>query len=185
MECKICEWIENKDGIREKENVRVIYEDEKTLVIMSDKPKAQGHIIVFPKEHHSDISTISDELVSHYFFVASFAATAVFEGLGAQGTNIISNNGPESERRFNHFCINVLPRKEADGLEFKWEPKKDLNLEEIMGRIKDKTFVIGKEEENIVKISSADSPQTKKGDAESYNADDKENYLVKQLDRMP
>ena len=51
------------------------------------------------------------------FFGASYGTTALFELLGAQGTNIILN---ESEEQ---LCIDVVARSENDGLNFLWEPK--------------------------------------------------------------
>ena len=180
MTCKICEWIENKDNVREKDGVKVVYEDERTFAILSDDPKVLGHIMIFPKEHVKDISQVSEEMITHYFFVASFSATAVFEGLGAQGTNIIVNNGSNSERRFSHFCINVLPRKQEDGIEFKWEAKKDINLEEIQSRIKDKAFTIGKEKKEEEK-----KPEITKEKEEEKISSEEENYMIKQLKRIP
>ncbi len=180
MTCKVCEWIWNPET-REKDKIRVIYEDEKTFVILSDKPKAIGHILIFPKEHYNDIKEVPQEEVPHYFYAASFSATAVFEGLKAQGTNIIANNGPNSERRFDHFCIQVLPRSQEDGIDLKWEPKKELDLDSIKSRIEEKTFAIGKED-----LSKKAEEKTEEKNIEKIEAEEgEENYMIKQLERIP
>ena len=47
--------------------------------------------------------------------MASYSATAVFEFLGAQGTNIILHDDEE-------ISIDIIPRFGGDGLDFQWTP---------------------------------------------------------------
>ena len=161
---------------------KLVYEDEKVIALLSDKPMSIGHILIFPKEHYANIEDVPEDLVSHLFYVASFAATAVFEGLGAQGTNIIVNSGNGANPRFDRVCLNVLPRKEGDGIDFKWQPKEDLKqqLGDIESQIKGEAILIGKEvpkeEKPVVEEEKTEEVSGKEGE---------ENYLTKQLRRIP
>jgi len=66
---------------------------------------------------HSRVSdTVQDWSVdhsAHIFYVASFAATALFEGLGAQGTTILLRSGVSD--RDGPCAIHVIARYPDDG----------------------------------------------------------------------
>ncbi|PIN73907.1 hypothetical protein COV20_02210 [Candidatus Woesearchaeota archaeon CG10_big_fil_rev_8_21_14_0_10_45_16] len=124
----------------------VLYEDEKVLVSLPEKGVAEGHIEIYSKEE-KDFQKLSPESASHLFFVASFAATAVFEGLGAHGTNIIVKSGVSDDNPSGRLSMHIIPRKQDDGLKLQWEPKQPkYNLDEVVSMIKDKTWEI-----NVVK----------------------------------
>ena len=176
-ECKVCQLISGK------EQGKKIYEDNLAYAFLSNEPSALGHVEVYPKEHFPAMEDIPEKTISHMFFVASYAATGVFEGLGAQGTNIIGANGKDANARSDHFTLHVLPRKEGDELDFKWEPKKieQAQMDEIQNRINNQTFYIGKEE-----ISQPPKPEGDKSKPPTPGGIIKDdNYMVKQLRRIP
>ena len=112
------------------------------------------------------------------FYVASYAATAIFEGLGAEGTNIIISNGKDSSQRYPHIVLDVLPRKTNDGLDFKWEPKKITpeDMDTIKDKIKDKADVINYKE---------DKPKAESDEKSSASILNEDNYIVRHLRRIP
>src|SRR3989344_4838030 len=71
---------------KEKE---VVYEDEKVLVVLPSQPVTPGHIEIYSKVQEKDLTKLSAEDSRHFFQTASVAASLVFEGFKAQGTNII------------------------------------------------------------------------------------------------
>ncbi|MBN2094744.1 MAG: HIT domain-containing protein [Candidatus Aenigmarchaeota archaeon] len=102
------------DPIPRYADTKVIYDDTAALAIMCKG--ALGHVKVYAKGEVAKVGELSDSEAVHLFYVASFAATAAFEALKAQGTNIIAGNTEKS------FCIDVFPRVEGDGLNFMWNP---------------------------------------------------------------
>ena len=101
--------------INKKKEAKIVYEDEKTFVIMSPKPLAVGHLIVFSKEHYETIDEVPADLISHFYYVASFAASAIFESLGPDqksGTNIVTNDGQGSQNVYRIFteCLQNIYR---------------------------------------------------------------------------
>ncbi|MGM5487677.1 MAG: HIT family protein [Nanobdellota archaeon] len=172
MECGICELAQGKAP------ELVIYEDEKAMAFLSEKPLAKGHVIVIPREHYETVEEIPQETLAHLYFVASFAATALFEmyGGGQTGTNIVVNEGKGSNRRFPHFSMDVIPRQQDDGINFRWElnSANSQELEEVLKKIKDQTFFIGKDTEERKPME----PQPPEEITEA-------NYMVRQLDRIP
>ncbi|MBI4152197.1 HIT family protein [Candidatus Woesearchaeota archaeon] len=120
----------------------VLYQDEKILCVLPQKSAVPGHIEVYSKMEEKDIAKLSQEGSTHLFFVASFAASALFDGLGAQGTNIILKSGFSDDNPEGKLCVHVLPRFPGDVLQgMLWQPKQpEYNLDDIAAKIKDKMW---------------------------------------------
>ncbi len=132
-----------------KEKSTVVYEDEKILAVIEESGVAEGHIEIYSKEEEKYFEKLNIESASHLFYVASFAATAVFEGLGAHGTNIILKTGESDDNPEGKLVVHILPRKQDDGLKVNWQPKQgdQSKLDGIASKIKDKTWNVKYEEE--------------------------------------
>lgn len=164
----------------------VVYEDNVCLAILPRKGHVQGYIKVIPKQKASSLKELPEDVVVQLFYVASYAATAVFEGLGAHGTNIIVHDGDFKKNSNYQLELLVIPRKEEDGIDFKWETKETSQeeLELIKNRIKDQTFLIGKEKKaQDGRPSTAESSNN--DESKDEIEDDGENYFVKHLIRIP
>jgi len=156
-----------------KEQDKIVYEDEKALAVLSDKPIAKGHLLVFPKDLFADIDKVPEDMLTHLMTVASFAATVQFES-GAKGTNIVVCNGDDA--RFDHFYIDVIPRDENDKVGLKWEFKQGNpeKIKKIAEKIKDETFMIGKERPKKEVVDLDEKKEVKPTD-----------YMMEQLNRIP
>ncbi len=166
---------------------KVLYEDAAVIALLcTDKPAALGHILVYPKKSVAFLDELDDDLVIHLFYVASYAATAVFEGLSAHGTNIIVHEG----KPFAPLCLQVLSRKEEDGIDLQWKPQKlsAEEMEKVKEKIKDKTDVMHAKKDAKKEVhlpSSSSAPSANAPTDSSHVIDDEENYLVKSLNRVP
>lgn len=158
---------------------KIVYEDAVGIAYLPAEAATTGQIQVIPKQHVEAIEELPDDIIVQLFSIASYAASAVYEGIVAQGTNIICNNGAIASN--GHFSIHVLPRKEKDHLNFQWQPKQISNaeIEDVLAKIKDKADVIGfkKDEE---KQNEEKQPET----TETISKEE-ENYLVKHLYKIP
>tara|TARA_Y100000310_G_C20677181_1_gene813751 strand:+ start:517 stop:1611 length:1095 start_codon:yes stop_codon:yes gene_type:complete len=147
-----------------KKEHTVIYEDEKALCVIPHQPLVKGHLVVFSQEEKTDFDKLDRESGSHLFYVASFAATGVFEGLQAHGSNIVLKSGLTDDNQNGMLALHILPRYDGDGLDILGtvlEPKP--NMDEIAERIKDKTFIIQhniSEPEESSRIDVAEMPDT-------------------------
>ncbi|MBU1202306.1 MAG: HIT family protein [Nanoarchaeota archaeon] len=149
---------------------RVIYEDNIVFSYLVKNPAAKGHILIIPKKPVKSIEELSEEEVAHIFNLANVSATSLFQILGAQGTNIITDEQ-------DGFVINVVARKQDDGLNFLWTPKQVSapDMDSVTSSISSK-ITFKEEPKNPPKVD--DQPQDK-------FSDDEENYLLKQLERIP
>lgn len=165
--------------IAKKENV--LYEDKKVIAILAPKPAAQGHMIIMPKEHYPIIEQVPDFIVSDLFIKANKLSVALFEGLGAHGTNIVVQNGVSAGQKSAHFMIHVIPRKEGDSLDLAWKPRQ-LSEEEastVEIQVKEAAANIGGFEKEAAKPVEATAK------IEKIKAGKEENYMIKQLERIP
>lgn len=177
-ECELCSIAAGK------EKSERVYEDNNFIAVLSQKPAALGHIILFPKKHYQIIEQIPDYAFGEMFNIANKLSIADFEAVKANGSNIIVQNGVAAGQDSAHVSVHIIPRNENDGLNFQWQPKQ-LNEEqmstiEIM--LKKEAKPIGdfekKEKKEPIKIE-------KKIEKIEVGKDKEENYLIKQLMRVP
>lgn len=148
----------------------MLYEDQLVKVTLAENAAAHGHIIAQMQQNH--LADLDEEQAAHLFLVASYCAAIMFQGLKAEGTNIVLEESP--------IKVHIIARKNNDNLNFQWEPKQaePAALDDAQERISDK---IGAPiEEQQPSESIAQEPVTEMSDEE-----EKENYLIKQLIRQP
>ena len=167
-----------------KAKLEKIYEDEKMIAVMHPNPAALGHVLVFPKKHYQIVEQIPDYEIADLFKKINKISIAVFEGARTQGTNIIVQNGVAAAQKIPHVCFHVIPRTENDGLNLQWQPKQltEEEMSTIELKIKEETANIGgfetEEKKEPIKLEkSAEKIEEKEGE--------EENYLIKQLRRIP
>jgi len=158
----------------------MIYEDELIKIEQATMGTTQGHIIVHPKNNKNYFSELSENERKQFVTAANLAATALFETLGAQGTNIIINEEP--------LRCDVLARSENDSWTHQWSP---VNVEEnAMDEAAEKiNFSIPLENQEISEKqpSTDEAPPTHETPEEmtEEELEKKENYLIRQLYRVP
>lgn len=116
-----------------------IYEDELLDVILLSSALAEGQIAIYPKKIVKHIEQLADNEIEHLFAVANIVSSSVFEAVGAQGTNIVINNGIKG------VSLNIVPRKDGDKLNLNWDlkPAKPEELEKTQKKLKEHTDYIG------------------------------------------
>jgi len=102
----------------------IIYEDEDTLAFMDIGPVIKGHTLVIPKTCYDSITETPPEVLSKLMLVCKRIAAAQIKGLGADGVNIIQNNGQSAGQVVPHIHFHVIPRFKDDGHHWNWDAKK-------------------------------------------------------------
>ena len=193
MTCPVCSIAQKHIA------AKIVYEDAVVIAYLSPDPSAVGHIIVVPKQHAETLEELPDALATQLFYVASYTASAVYEGLASQGTNIICNNGPGAGIK-GHVTLHIIPRKENDGLSFVWEPKQvaPADFDDIVKKVKDKADYIGVKKETrktvapvvmsspqTVPQESVETPSPEGPQKEVIAKGEEENYMIKHFYRIP
>ena len=157
-----------------------VYEDDLALAVLDVNGANPGHCFVLPKSHYPILEQVLDAEIGKLFNIANKVSTAIFESLGAQGTNIFVANGIPAGQTVAHFTINVIPRKENDGINLQWQPRQ-LSEEEMSTvelKVKEQTKNIGHFEAEK-KAPKVYSPK------QAVLSDEEDEYFSKQLRRLP
>lgn len=110
-----------------------VYEDEKVKVFLDINPNNDGHLLVIPKEHKTNLYEMDDETLLYMLnVIRTKLATLLKDKLAIDGLTISQNNDYGQEVK--HFNIHVIPRYKND----KFPLKSDCsNVEEIYHKLVD------------------------------------------------
>jgi histidine triad (HIT) family protein len=109
----------------------VIHEEDDVLVIMDIGPIIKGHALVIPKKHYDPVGETPDDMLARLHIAAKKIARVQMNALGADGVNIMQNNGTAAGQEVPHFHIHVIPRFKGDGHHWNWKAKKYTDFEEM------------------------------------------------------
>ena len=158
----------------------IVYEDGGVVVELPVAGALPGHIIIRPRQPVKFLSELGDDLLEYLFIAASMASTAVFEGLGAQGSNILVHEG-------DSLVVHVLPRSAGDGIDLFWNAERadPSGLERVAGVVKEAFWYVGKEAAPAQPVAVPGAPP---GPAPSMPAPDSKpavDYKLEHLRRSP
>ena len=128
-DCLFCKII--KGEIRSK----TIHEDEIVKVMMDINPISDGHILVIPKNHNTDLLDLDDDTLLHIKRITTeILIPKLKEKLNCDGITICQNNGLGQE--IKHFHVHLIPRYENDNI--KMTNKENIeDIEEIYNKLMD------------------------------------------------
>jgi len=155
----------------------LLYEDDKLFAFLHPSPTAAGHIVLTTKEHKQILEQIPDFIAKELFIKANKLSISAFESLGAEGTNILIQNGIAAGQNFSHFIMNIIPRRTNDGLNLIWKPKQpsEEEMSTIELKLKEGTKTIGEFEKE----------KAKPKEIKEEKMSEKEDYMIKYLKRIP
>jgi histidine triad (HIT) family protein len=179
--CLICQIVGNKVPSYK------VYEDDLILAVVDVNGANPGHCFVIPKNHYPIIEQVPDQELANLFSVANKISSAIFENLKVQGTNIFVANGIPAGQTVAHFIVHVIPRKENDGVNLQWKTKQltEEEMSTVELKLKEQIQNVG-----VGKIENVEKPKTILENAEiqptqSISDDDEEDYISKQMKRIP
>lgn len=130
MDCIFCKIIAGQIPCHK------LYEDAETLVFLDISNDVEGHCLVIPKTHVSDMDDCGEKL---YLKVMSVAKKMVnhFLALGYDGANLVTNCKTAAGQAVGHFHVHVFPRKEGDGAHLAMTGDgKNCSLEDIAKKLR-------------------------------------------------
>lgn len=99
-----------------------LYEDEDFRVILDLGPASKGHALILPKQHAANLFDLPDELAAKVMPLAKQIASKLQKGLGADGINVVQNNGEAAGQTVFHFHLHLIPRYQNDTVNVTWTP---------------------------------------------------------------
>lgn len=107
-----------------------VYEDGYVYAFLDIAPSFPGHCLVVPKNHCRNILEIAPEEMAHIVKAVQKIAPAVLKAAGADGFNVIQNNGESAGQTVFHTHFHIIPRKAGDGLGL-WTPGEYASMDEM------------------------------------------------------
>lgn len=96
-----------------------IAETEHALAFLDIRPVSQGHTLVIPKVHATDLIDISAQSLHAVMDLAQQVAKRHMDVLGADGITVWQNNRAAGGQEVFHFHVHVIPRWSGQRLERK------------------------------------------------------------------
>jgi diadenosine tetraphosphate (Ap4A) HIT family hydrolase len=131
MSCVFCEIVAGRASATR------ICEDDDYLAFLDIRPFTRGHTLVIPKQHTVDLTDTPPETLAQMIAIGQRVGLAARASeLGADGNNIVVNDGKAAFQSVFHVHLHVLPRRGGDKLQFAkgMVLRRDSNREET-GRI--------------------------------------------------
>ncbi len=101
--------------IRKESPASFVYEDDRVVVFLSNRPVNEGHSLVVPKKHYENIYEVPDDEVEYLFKIAKHVSVAVRDAMAAEGIRVVQNNGVAAGQVIFHFHVHVIPMKPHEG----------------------------------------------------------------------
>lgn len=108
MDCTFCSIVAREIA------AEIVLETDTLLAFLDRRPVFKGHTLLVPKAHHVTLPDLPPELRDPFLATAQRLATAMVEGLGAQGSFVAMNN--TVSQSVPHLHCHVVPRTKGDGL---------------------------------------------------------------------
>lgn len=93
----------------------VVHQDEHAVIFLDRNQAAKGHLLISPRAHHEQWHQLDNETAAHLGKLAAEFAPAVLAAFGADGYNLLQNNGEAAGQEVMHVHLHLIPRWHRDG----------------------------------------------------------------------
>lgn len=91
-----------------------VLEDDDVVAFLDRRPVFKGHVLLVPREHVVTLPDLPARLRDPFLAAGQRLASAMVDGLGAQGSFVAMNN--VVSQSVAHLHLHVVPRTKGDGL---------------------------------------------------------------------
>lgn len=102
----------------------LVYSDESLVAFLDVAPLAEGHLLIVPREHYSQLVELPLDLAGELGAAIPDLGRALMEATGAEGFNVLINQGAVAGQVVPHVHIHLIPRREGDELGYRWKAGK-------------------------------------------------------------
>ena len=108
MGCVFCDIVDGRTS------AHTVLDEDFVLGFLDARPVFKGHTLLVPRIHVDTLPDLPAELLPPLMEAAQRMASAVVDGLGAQGSFVAVNN--VVSQSVPHLHVHVVPRTKGDGL---------------------------------------------------------------------
>lgn len=126
MNCVFCNIVEGKIPSH------TIFEDEIVKVMMDINPVSNGHLLIIPKKHFTNLTDIDMDTLMHIQKAAKEMFKLLKDKLNIDGLTLCQNN--EYGQEVKHYHLHLIPRYKNDNVRLYSNKNKD-DVEEVYKKI--------------------------------------------------
>ena len=93
--------------VKKKVESLILYEDDELVVLLDAFPDCDGHTLVIPKKHFTDITEVDNETLIHMFDVAKKIGLMIMKKLNKKAITYVINYG--DAQVVKHLHLHILP----------------------------------------------------------------------------
>ena len=97
-----------------------VLETAHVVVFLDINPLNPGHTLVVPRAHHADLTELPEEIAAHAGSLLPGLCRAVKAATGAEGLNVVINNGSVAGQTIDHCHWHIIPRHTQDRIHWPW-----------------------------------------------------------------
>jgi histidine triad (HIT) family protein len=101
-----------------------VYEDASVFAFLDVNPLADGHTLVVPKREVEQLYELSPDECAAIGRVLPMLVQRVLNATGAEGCNVLQNNGKAAGQQVPHVHFHIIPRRSGDQLGYRWNAGK-------------------------------------------------------------
>ena len=113
--CAFCRIVRGEDV-----EAVIVWEDQHTVAFAPLKPATQGHTLVVPKEHATQLWDLSKNDAAAVMSTTLTVSQSLRQTLQPDGLNIIQSNGAAATQTVAHVHVHVVPRWKRDRMTLRW-----------------------------------------------------------------
>jgi len=128
MECLFCKIINGEIPCNK------IYENDYVLAFLDINPDCDGHTLIIPKKHFTDLDDIDQITLNEIFKSAKYLKKVLEEKLECTGISLLQNNG--SCQEVKHYHLHLKPYyKDKKSIEMIKHSEFISNVEDVYKKI--------------------------------------------------
>src|SRR5436309_15480979 len=105
--CRFCQIIAGD------ESAHIVFEDERTVAFLDNRPLFPGHALLVPREHHETLADLPPDLIGPLFESARLLSVAVPRAMKKPGSFVALNN--VVSQSVPHVHVHGVPRRHKAG----------------------------------------------------------------------
>lgn len=103
-----------------------VFENDHVLAFLDINPLSEGHTLVIPKQAVASFHELDQAHAAALGAALPALCKAVLQATGAEGYNLLQNNGAIAGQAVFHVHIHIIPRygdqRDSEGLRVNWRP---------------------------------------------------------------
>lgn len=97
-----------------------VLETEHAVALLDIHPVNPGHVLIVTRAHHAHLADLPETIAAHAGSLLPRLCRVIRAATGADGLNVIVNNGRAAGQTIDHVHWHIIPRFDDDSVNWPW-----------------------------------------------------------------